>query len=128
MFNNTSAAHQVSYLVFDGNADIDRHVRVCTYRSHDVRPECYAGITLDNDTKVEIDDQDVNGHAHISVTMSIADSPAWYHAVLPAYDDTARATAARVLVELIRSVLDSDIDDIDDIDDIEYDDEYDDDE
>lgn len=121
MFNNTSAAHQVSYLVFDGNADIDRHVRTCTYRSHDVRPECYAGITLDNDTKVEIDDQDVNGHAHISVTMSIADSPAWYHAVLPAYDDTARATAARVLVELIRSVLDTNIDDI------EYDDEYDDD-
>ena len=112
MFIDTSAAHQVSYLVFDDIADIDRHVRTCTYRSHDFGPECHAGITLDDGTKVGIDDETINDHAHVRVTMSNSGAPAWYHAVLPAYDDSTRAAAARVLTEMVRAALDTGTDDI----------------
>ena len=111
MFTDTSAAHQVAYLVFDDNADIDRHVRTCTYRS-DFGSKCYAGYTLDDGTRVGIDDRDFNGTAHISVTMSNFGAPAWYHAVLPAYDDSTRAAAARVLTEMVRAALDTGADDI----------------
>lgn len=122
MFTDTSAAHQVAYLVFDDNTDIDRHVRTCTYRS-DFGSKCYAGYTLDDGTRVGIDDRDFNGLAHISVTMSNFGAPAWYHAVLPAYDDSTRAAAARVLTEMALAALDTGTDDIefdDDYDDAEY--------
>lgn len=125
MFTNTSAAHQVAYLVFDDNADIGQHVRTAAYRSNDLGPKCHAAYTLDDGTKVGIDDQDVNGSAHVSVTMSTPVAPAWYHAVLPAYDDATRAAAVRVITEMAHAALDTGTDDIefdDDYDDAEYND------
>lgn len=52
--------------------------------------------------------------------MSTPVAPAWYHAVLPAYDTGTRASTSRVLTEMARAVLDTGTDDI------EFDDEYDD--
>lgn len=120
MFTKTSAAHQVAYLVFDDNADIGQHVCTAAYRS-DLGPKCYAGYMLDDGTRVGIDDRDFNGLAHVSVTVSNPGAPAWYHAVLPAYDTATRAAAARVLTEMAHAALDTGTDDIE-FDDDEYDD------
>lgn len=119
MFTDNSPTHKVSYLVFDDNDDIAQHVRTATFRPHDFGPGCHAGFALDDGTKVGIDDEPINGRAHVRVTMSNSGAPAWYHAVLPAYDDATRAAAARVLTEMALAALDTGTDDI------EFDDEYD---
>lgn len=118
MFTKTSAAHQVAHIVFDDTIDIAHHVRTAAYQSNDSGPGYLARHTLDDGTRFGIDDRDFNGLAHIDVAMSKPGAPTWYPAVLPAYDDATRADAARVLVELVRAVLDTVTDDV------EFDDEH----